>query len=312
MGIFDGVKKYKFWLASFVLVFAFAGVAEAATLISPSKSDGSVVVSASDSFKNLYTAGANVTINGAVTGDLTAVGALVNLVGDVEQDVMLVGGTLNLSGKIGGDARLAGANITFTAPVGGDVVLAGGNVNFTEKAAVGGDLVLAGGNVYIDAPVNGHIKIVGGNININSQVAGDVEIISSKSLTFGPRAEVLGKISHKGPAEAVVEPGAKVSGIEYTKINTRGYRSGLMAIATIGFVVKFLALLIASWLLLYLRKHKVHQISDNVQAKPWNALGWGLVGVIVMPIVSVFLLLTFGWSSTVLATAGLAVALLVS
>src|SRR6185503_16565779 len=127
--------------------------------------------------------------------------------------------------------------------VGGDLVMGGGNVRVEEKATVGGDLIVGGGNVTINAPVNGDVKIGGGMVYINSKINGAVDITASKSLTFGPNADVSNVVHYRGPSEASVDPAAKVANIQFTKLETRN-KSAAAGLVTFVALVQTAAFLI--------------------------------------------------------------------
>src|SRR3989344_4261573 len=114
----------------------------AAEFIAPDKgADPNVGTLTQETHKNLYIAGAAVTINGPSLGDLYAAGGMVTVNGIVEKDLMVAGGNINLNGSVGDDLRVAGGNISISAPVAGDLLVAGGNVTVAQKATVGADLV---------------------------------------------------------------------------------------------------------------------------------------------------------------------------
>ena len=290
---------YKLKIAFFAsLVFLAGGPAFAAEFLVPAKDgDPNVIVSASETRHNLYSAGANVTVNGQITGDLFAAGGMVNLIGDVEADANVMGGSLSFNGKIGGDARVAGGNITVFGPIGGDLIIAGGNISITEKSSIGGDLVIGGGNIILEAPVKGSIKAGAGNITINSRVEGDVQIHSSGGkrnegvVVFGPKAEVLGKISHKGTKEAIVKDGAKVGAIDFTPVsgNKRAGRV-LAGLLTLAVLIKLIAWFLAGLILVKYRKSDLNSLAQNIQENPWQNLGLGLAGLILIPIAAILLL----------------------
>lgn len=254
----------------------------AAEFLAPrNEKDPNITISGTETHKNLYVAGANVNVNGTTEGDLYAAGAMVNIVGPVEQDLSLAGGSLSLSGKVGGDARIVGGNITINSPIGGDLLIAGGNLNINENATVGADAAIAGGNVTLNAPVNGSLKIAGGNISINSKITGDVYVVSNETLTFGPKAEVLGKITHQGKSKAVVMDGAKVSSIDFKNLPQKKFVQGFNIL---GFLVQIIAMFLFGWLLLRFAKTKLAWIFSNIQTKPLGTLGAGLLGMILTPI----------------------------
>src|SRR3989344_2690872 len=284
-------------LAVMFSIFALATTAIAADFTAPERDgDANVSVSASETRHNLYAVGTNVVMNGKITGDLFAAGVMVNIIGDVEADVNIAGGSLSLTGKIGGDARVAGGNITISSEIGGDLLLGGGNVSITEKSSIGGDLVLGGGNITLNAPVKGKARVAGGNITINSKIEGDVEIYvsggkKSGKVVFGPKAEVLGKIKHKGPSQAIVKDGAKISAIDYTvSTGRKDFSRALAGFLTIAFLIKLAATFLAALILIKYRKNALQRIANSIKEKPMENLGVGLAGLIVIPIAAILLL----------------------
>lgn len=283
-------------IQSFVLgalVLGLASTALAAEVKTGTKANPNVLIGVSETHKNLYTVGGNVTVNGDTKGDLTAAGGLVTIDGNVEKDLLLAGGTLNVSGTIGDNARIAGGNITVTGPVKGDLVIAGGNIVIAGSASVDGDLLVAGGNISIDAPVKGNVKIVGGNVTINRKIDGNVEVKTSQSLIFGPNADIAGTINHTGKTKAEVQEGAKISNINFTQLQAQaGAKKALAGIFTIAFLLQILAWMAAAWLLMHFKKSWVTEVSNRVQSQPWSNLGWGLVYLVAIPLTVILLLFT--------------------
>ncbi|MEO8065677.1 MAG: hypothetical protein ABI643_02375 [Candidatus Doudnabacteria bacterium] len=289
------MNKVKVLGAVIALSFLAAVTVQAAEFIAPaSKTDSNVSTLQKETHKNLYIAGANVTVNSQTKGDLAAAGGVVTVNGDVEKDLLVAGGNLNINGSVGETARIAGGNISISGPVNGDLVVAGGNISVAQKASIGGDLVIGGGNISVDSDVTGNLKIGGGEVTINGKVSGNViEIMASKSLTFGSNAEVSGKISFKGPVEAVVMPGAKVGPIEFTKVNKQvAQKGGFAGMMIIGSIFKFLMLLAAGLVLVWLFPAKVASVVKEALARPWHDLGIGFAVLVVLPILAIILMIT--------------------
>lgn len=268
-----------------------------ADFLSPVKGgDPNITVSTNETYRNLYSAGANVIVNGKVEGDLFSAGGMVNVIGEVEEDVNLAGGTLSLSGVFGGDARLVGGNISITSPISGDLLIAGGNISITEKSVIGGDVVIAGGNVVIEGNVNGSLKMVGGNIYINSVISGPVNIhLSGKkknegNLTFGPKAVVMSEIQYKGFKEAVIKDGAKISDIKFTSSSVKHKQNLIIGIISLALVIKFLAWFFAGWLLVKIRKNSLTNLVSSTLEKALENLGMGFLSLIAIPVISLVLL----------------------
>ncbi|KKW28650.1 MAG: hypothetical protein UY73_C0039G0010 [Parcubacteria group bacterium GW2011_GWA2_52_8] len=278
--------------SSFLIVFAVLFVAQpvlAAEFIMPGKT-GSTVVS-DEGHHNVYTAGGAVTVTSNVTGDLVAAGGNVLVQGDVEEDLMAGGGTVIVNGKVGGDIRIGGGSVTITAAVGGDVLAGGGTITLANSAQVSGDLVLGGGAVLIDAPIAGDVRIGGGSVNINSRIGGDVIIEADQELVFGSKSVITGKIKYRGIKEAVVEEGAQISEIEFSKLARKGGAKGAVG-GIAGAVVWTIGMIIAGLLLLKFFRRRVRTVVDRAFDRPWLNLGIGFLFAVALPVAGVILLIT--------------------
>ena len=284
-------KRMRKW-SSFLIVFAVLFVAQpvlAAEFIMPGKT-GSTVVS-DEGHHNVYTAGGAVTVTSNVTGDLVAAGGNVLVQGDVEEDLMAGGGTVIVNGKVGGDIRIGGGNVTITAAVGGDVLAGGGTITLANSAQVSGDLVLGGGAVLIDAPIAGDVRIGGGSVNINSRIGGDVIIEADQELVFGSKSVITGKIKYRGVKEAVIEEGAQISEIEFSKLARKGGAKGAVG-GIAGAVVWTIGMIIAGLLLLKFFRRRVRTVVDRAFDRPWLNLGIGFLFAVALPVAGVILLIT--------------------
>jgi hypothetical protein len=303
----------------FLLVLGFMVIyqAKAAEFLSGKKSEnGLVSISSSEVHKNLYIAGANVTVNSNVLGDLYAAGANISIAGTVEKDLNAVGSTVNVNNQVNGNARLAGGNISLNYPIKGDLLTAGGFINISEKASIGGDLLAAGGNITIDAPVSGYVKIAGGNVLINNMVSGEVFVetkAKNGSLTFGPNAKVLGKITYKGQNPAIIKDGAKVSSIQFTKVAPINSANGFKALFGFGLIIKFFGLLLTAYIAVRLFNPQVLEATNVANQNPWANLGIGLLVLIATPIVALLLFATLiGYYFALILLSLFAVACLIS
>jgi len=284
-------KRMRKW-SSFLIVFAVLFVAQpvlAAEFIMPGKT-GSTVVS-DEGHHNVYTAGGAVTVTSNVTGDLVAAGGNVLVQGDVEEDLMAGGGTVIVNGKVGGDIRIGGGSVTITAAVGGDVLAGGGTITLANSAQVSGDLVLGGGAVLIDAPIAGDVRIGGGSVNINSRIGGDVIIEADQELVFGSKSVITGKIKYRGVKEAVIEEGAQISEIEFSKLARKGGAKGAVG-GIAGAVVWTIGMIIAGLLLLKFFRRRVRTVVDRAFDRPWLNLGIGFLFAVALPVAGVILLIT--------------------
>ena len=284
--------KLKIMVSFLFALGLIAAPVYAADILHSSQDNPNVVVGGQESHKNLYVAGGQVTVNSNTKGDLTAAGGMVNVTGDIEQEALIAGGNIDISGSVGNTMRIAGGNITVNGPVGGDLVVAGGNVSLSGKAEVMGDVMVVGGNVVINAPVKGNVKIAAGSVTINSVISGSVEVAATKQLNFGSGAQIAGGISYKGPQAAAVDPAAKISQINFTKIQAKNLKPVFTGLLTLGFLIKLLAWIITAWILVHFKKNFVLKLNDEFRAKPWENLGVGFLALVATPVAVVILLIT--------------------
>lgn len=285
------MQKFKIIFALTLALVLVAGSVSAAEFIAPDQKGSENVSLASDEeHKDLYVAGAAVTVNGLSRGDLYAGGGMVTINGDVEADLNLGGGNVIVNGNVGDDARIAGGNVSINSQIAGDLLVAGGNLSITEKTRVGADLTAAGGNIVLDAPVVGKARIGGGTITINSKIEGDLIVHADEELVFESKSVVTGKILYTGKKPALVKEGAQVSTIEFTKIKSGA--SNAKSFVGISALVNLLALMIVGLILVYAAQGRTRLAIRAIFAQPWLSLGTGLIGLIVTPFVVVILFVT--------------------
>ncbi|MDD5773094.1 MAG: hypothetical protein PHX78_06465 [bacterium] len=249
-----------------------------------------VVVGGSETFHNLYVAGASVAVNKDVSGDLFVAGGSVNMAGQIEKDLFAAGGNVNVSNRVGDDARLAGGNVSITAPVAGDLLVAGGTVSISKNATVGGDLWAAGGVINLNGSVAKSAMIAGGEIFINGAIEGPLEVRAGKKLVFGPEARVAGPIKYYGRQEAQVQEGAKIGAIEFIK--WKGKKHMPYAGRAVAIVLKMLALFLAGIIFIKLFRAKLSEVVTSAYKNFWSDLGVGVAGLLVVPIAVVLLIIT--------------------
>lgn len=244
---------------------------------------GAVVVGGAQEFRNLYTAGGSVVVEKQILGDL-----------------FVAGGSVTVVNPVGDDARIAGGNVTINAPVNGDLLVAAGTLALTENAHVNGDWWAAGGIVNFNGTVGGNAKVIGGEVFINGTIMGPVKVHAGKKLTFGPQSKVTGPITYSGPTEAVVQDGAHVGQIEFTRIagKSAAARSVPAAVAVILagigilFFFKLATLLVASLVLLKLFGRTSLEIVSSARDQFWQNLGIGFVAMIAIPLAAILLMAT--------------------
>lgn len=293
------MRKALFLFASIALLAPVAAVA-AGQFVLPGNESGSVVINQGD-YDDLYTVGGSVSVGSGVRGDLFAMGGEVTIGGTVGADLFAAGGTINVTKAVTGDARIVGGSISVNAPVNEDLMLVGGSIVLSDAASVGGDVHIAGGNIMVRNDVKGLLMIRGGEVYINGTIAGLVDVTADK-LTFGPQSNVTGPVRYKGLQQATVESGAVVPDIDFTMRTVPAKKGSLAPVLTAGLFIALIGKLLAALLLYKFFGRTVETVATTAYTRPWQSLGLGFVGMIVIPIsILILLVIVFGFYIALIA-----------
>jgi hypothetical protein len=249
--------------------------------------------------KDYFVAGEVIEIYGTVNGDVYAAGGTVLVDGVINGDLLAAGGSVTISGQVVEDVRVAGGQVNLTGSVGGNATLLGGNVDIAEDALVAGSLTLGSGNANVNAPVGKGIMAGVGNLTITSSVGGDVEAAVG-NLRLTPTAKVAGSVNYISEEKISVADTASVSGTisqrpvpEWLKKQNRAewqnYTKGFDMFAKLSSI---LATLVIGLLMLKFMPNYTKRASDLVTTKFLPSLGIGFVGLIILPILAIFLAIT--------------------
>lgn len=284
------MRKLFFLAVLFILIPTIALAAE--FRVPPkTNTNAEVTLGKNEEARNLYTAGNLVKIEGKILSDLMVAGRIVNINNNVENDLFAAGEILDIKGDIGKTARVAAGNIYISGKIGEDLVFAGNSININKNAEINGDFIGAGSTLNVDGKVLGRAYLAGEDITINSEINGDVVIKNVNHLILGDSAKINGKLSYFSPNEAKISGNAQISGgTEYKKISESKYKWEVSklteAISTI--LISFVTLLVLVLLFPKFAMLAVEDASKNY----WAKIGWGLFGLIAVPILSIFFIAT--------------------
>jgi hypothetical protein len=245
--------------------------------------------------EDLYIAGGNVTSSGTIVGDLVAGGGNVLIDGSISEDLAVGGGSITILADVGDDIRAGGGSITIAGRVGGDVVMGSGQTQVTGDG-IAGDVIWAGGALNISAPVSGNLKLVGGEVLINSIVSGNVKFKGDK-LVLGSNAVINGTLTYSSSEEATIKEGAVVVGeITHTKYNGTKDKSSkkkfIAGLISLAILISLLSKLTGA-LVFGLIFHKYTEtLVNKALARPLPELGRGFIVLIIIPVASIFLMIT--------------------
>jgi cytoskeletal protein CcmA (bactofilin family) len=253
----------KFLLYFTLFVFVIPSIALAAVFQTDKNISSSDVIDG-----NAYFAGGNITIEGAVKGDLLVSGGKIDIIGS--------------NAIINGDLIVAGGNITIDGTINDDVLIAGGNITFS--GSTGGDLRIFGGNISINGEVRGEVIVMGGQVRYGKDTIVHGDILSKSGAGYvDPGAQFLGETSIQYESDAM---SGDYSGLDLKKEKIQPF-------LTIAYWVSqafwlFGLLIIAGVLFGLFPKYTNKGVALALkQNEAWKSIGLGLALLIVTPVLAV-------------------------
>jgi hypothetical protein len=242
-----------------------------------------------------FASGDQVLILGTVEGDLYVAGGRVQVDGTVNGDLLVAGGSVSIGGRVSDDVRAAGGNIECSGDIGKNLSVAGGNIRLTKTATVEGGVLAAGGDIRLGGVVGEDVKVAGGQVQLEGIVGGNVRC-AGEHLSTVPGAAIHGDLQAivKDPENAQISPGTVDGSLEVitekheVTESILGYSAGHFWFK----IVWALSLLLTVVILVLLCPQWVESHGLAIWERPGWSLLWGVVGVIVTPIVAIALCVT--------------------
>ena len=237
---------------------------------------------------DLYFAGNSITVDGVINGDLIAAGSEIKVTGTINGGIIAAGGSIIVTGKVTNDIKAAGGVVRIGGDVGDNVLVFTGNLVLEKNARIARDLTLGAETATIDGTVNGNIDGGASNMELNGATKGNVTVRIGNNIKISPGATIGGNLEYTAP-----RPG-EISGIvsgtttyKETPVRRENFMSRLP-----GEILGYLWLLLIGIISLILAPELTQKISDDISVKPLKNLLWGLLFLIITPIVAVLLLIT--------------------
>ena len=279
----------KFLLKILIILFICVIVFPSITSASEFKSGDKLVIMKDEVVNDdLYFAGNSITVDGVINGDLIAAGSEIKVTGTINGGIIVAGGSIIVTGKVTNDIKAAGGEVRIDGDVGDNVLVFTGNLILEKNARIARDLTLGAGTATIDGTVNGNINGGASNMEMNGATKGNVTVNIDNNIKISPGATIGGNLEYTAP-----RPG-EISGIvsgtttyKETPVRRENFMSRLP-----GEILGYLWLLLIGIISLILAPELTQKISDDISVKPLKNLLWGLLFLIVTPIVAVLLLIT--------------------
>ncbi|MBI3255634.1 MAG: polymer-forming cytoskeletal protein [Candidatus Andersenbacteria bacterium] len=226
----------------------------------------------------------------------------------INENTYIAGGQVNVTSPINGDVLIGGGDIKVTSPIKGDVFIGGGDI--TLSGPITGDVRMAGGDITINSKISGELFIGGGQVTISSDAsteevwagAGQLTIAGSTGpvmtgvgqLIITDTAKINGDISYTSQEEAKISPNATITGEVNRHIPPmpEGKKPAAAAIAGTS-LISLLSSFIMLILIMYAMPNKAVALANSWRQNFASNLLWGILTLIVTPIVAFILLISF-------------------
>lgn len=226
-------------------------------------------------------------------GDVFATGQSVVIQGSVGGDTHAAGFDISVEAPVAGDLYAAGFSIAVLAPVSEDLTMAGFSLRTSAAAATTGNARMAGGTVVIDGPVGGALTVAGGEVTLNATITGDV-LISAQTLSFGPGARILGRLTYATPEKVEIPASVIAAGkVSWEKLTVPEVMANIgeeigqtsippvpavgMAVSALAMTLVFLVVLAA--VLLAFAPQRVERMRRAAVQRPGVAILAGFIGL---------------------------------
>jgi len=269
--------------------FIFGIILPAITSASEFKTGDKLVITKDEVVNDdLYFAGSSIIVEGTINGDLVAAGGEIKVTGTINGGIIAAGGSILVSGNVTDDIRAAGGEVRIGGDVGDNVLVFTGQFVLEKNARIARDLTLGAGNAVIDGTVNGNINGGVSYLEMRGVTKGNVTIEIGKNFNIFPGATIGGDLEYTAPHQGEIS--GIVSGktiYKETPVKKDSLKSKIE-----GEILGYLWLLLIGIVSLILAPELTQKISDTISVKPLKNLLWGLLFLIITPIVVVLLLIT--------------------
>ncbi|MCI5052410.1 MAG: polymer-forming cytoskeletal protein [Simkaniaceae bacterium] len=245
-----------------------------------------------------FARGSTVEISGHIKGDLFVLASQAFVDGTVDGSILFVGGELSHSGYVGQNIRGAGGHVVISGDVGGSVSVVAGSLDLSPKALIKGNVVGMTGTADFASRINGNIRISSSFLRLSDGVGGFVTA-NVGQLRITSKANVKGPITYWSTNDAHIDSNAKLTGgikhedSIFSNVTRKSFIKKLSTgskLATI--LMNFFYSLVVGLVLLRYYRNRVDTSYEVLTKGPVRAFLTGVMIAILLPLISLFFLMT--------------------
>lgn len=236
-----------------------------------------------------YVTSMSAVVEGVIDGDLTIFTGDLTIRGEITGSVQVMSsGTVTVAetGKIGGALRGVAVNTTVSGEVVGDVFVTSASIVVEEPGVLRRDLMGFGGVVRIEGLVERDVRGRSFRTVVTGEVGGDIDVATQR-FEVGETATIGGDVLYRSPSDASISPDAEIVGTVTRLPAQSNFVYGL--ILSLANVVGLLAFLVAGIVVLLIARGTGSRATGAIITNPIRSLLYGIVAVLVTPVVIVLL-----------------------
>ena len=242
-----------------------------------------------------FAAGDQVIIEGTINGDAYVGAGTVDINGTINGDLIVAGGQVNIGGTVSDDIRGAAGVVRLSGHTGKNVTVTGGSVIITKEAEIGKNLLAAGGDISIRGTIKQEAMIAAGNVTVTGSIKGNVQAATGQ-MSVHEGAMIGGNlhVTTRDTADVRIVPGTVLGKTQISlEASEAAKRFAGLTEGAVWFKILFLLSLIATTLLLaFLFPAQLAETGLTVLDRPGASALWGLLVLLVAPLVMIILFIT--------------------
>ena len=241
-------------------------------------------VDLNENVKNSYVFSQNVNVGTSLSGDTTIFSQYIKIDKDIERDLFAFGTSIDISGNVGGSIRGGGNTFNFAGVVKEDLLVGAATANLSSGSIVEGDLWAGANIIIIDGTIKGNAKIAASKVTINGTISGDAEI-NAREIIVGDSAKIGGSLTYWSGSEGKLSEKASIAKGPYFNKLESNYSNTARNITYSLLSLIILALAISYGFRRFTEKIKGVDFGSFIRN-----IGWGILTILIVPVISIIIL----------------------
>lgn len=223
--------------------------------------------------RTTFVAAGDVEVNGTIDGDLFVAAQSVTINGTVKGSIFTASQNITVNGYTENNIYSAGATINVDSQTDGSAFLAGKDIYIKDEATIKNDVFVGAANVNQDGLINGDLSSSSESLSIDGVIDGDLNYSSPNKADFSSASEIAGKTNWDKTESESSKPMSSVS-----------------ILLTVLFSI--LASLVIWLAVRLIRPIFWTNVANKILTTPLEAGGFGVLALMVIPIISMLLMFT--------------------